>query len=685
MFFKKFNVVSIVFSLLLIPIHILGQEENEEACKVPSKKTIKYIKKAKKEKNFKKKMNIFQKALKPEKSTTYILIEYAKEVEIESDRLIRSSSNPQVGLKFKRKSIPLYLNAHNSCPLYSSDPSYKLALFYLENEKRSKAIKWMKFHTENKSNFINKSPDYDYQYRNFIMLIGNLEEELQLYENEVPFNPSIVKNVSSPNNEYFPMLSPDNLLMFYTRKSDKKNIGDIVSNIEEEFTFSIRSNNQSLFNKGDAFGPPFNQGDFSNYGAATMSIDNKEMIICACKEHKVNGQDYLNCDLYSTTYERSGEGGNDFKWGKLINLGKNINTNDGWEGQPCLSADGQTLFFTSSRANSRDNDIYIVNRESNGEWGKAKPFDEINTAGKDKSPFFHQDGETLYFVSTSSNYRKGMGGLDIFYIRKIKDGWSKPKNIGYPINSKGDEIGLFVSTSGKKAYYSSKKQGNWNIYQFDLYEDARPKEVVIITGKLNDENGEPLVDASLELTYLQSGETSKVRINGNDGKFAAAVKVSENQDVLLTVNKEGYTFDNEVISLDELISGEKKINNNLEIKEIKKNQLQVIDNIVFESRSFDLTKNSKIVLNGFSKFLKNNPTLEVEIQGHTDDIGDAKDNLELSKQRSLAVKEYLLSEGIDERRVKAKGYGETLPKFKNNSSKNRAKNRRTEFLILNDE
>ena len=134
------------------------------------------------------------------------------------------------------------------------------------------------------------------------------------------------------------MLSPDNLLMFYTRKSDKKNIGDIVSNIVEEFTFPIRSNNQSLFNKGDAFGPPFNQGDFSNYGAATMSIDNKEMIICACKEQNVNGQDYLNCDLYSTTYrKRASEGGNDFKWGKLINLGKNINTNDGWEGQPCLS------------------------------------------------------------------------------------------------------------------------------------------------------------------------------------------------------------------------------------------------------------------------------------------------------------------------------------------------------------
>ena len=105
---------------------------------------------------------------------------------------------------------------------------------------------------------------------------------------------------------------------------------------------------------------------------------------------------------------------------------------------------------------------------------------------------------------------------------------------------------------------------------FLICQAAQKKQVVIIKGSLNDENGEPLVDASLELTYLESGETSKIRINGNDGKFAAAVKVSENQDVLLTVNKKGYTFDNEVISLNELISGEKNINNNLEIKEIKK-------------------------------------------------------------------------------------------------------------------
>ena len=219
MFFRNFNIVYIVFSLFFIPINVIGQDEDENACKPPSKKTIKYIRKAKKEKDFKKKMKLFQKALKPEESISYILIEYAKEVEIESDRLIKSSSNPQVGLRFRQKSIPLYLNAHSACPLYSSEPSYKLALFYLEKEKRSKAIKWMKFHTENRSNFINKSPEYDYQFRNFIVLIGNLEEEVQLYENEVSFDPSIVKNVSSLNNEYFPMLSPDNLLMFC---SDKK-------------------------------------------------------------------------------------------------------------------------------------------------------------------------------------------------------------------------------------------------------------------------------------------------------------------------------------------------------------------------------------------------------------------------------------------------------------------------------
>jgi Tol biopolymer transport system component len=129
-------------------------------------------------------------------------------------------------------------------------------------------------------------------------------------------------------------------------------------------------------------------------------------------------------------------------------MGPGINTKDGWEAQPSLSADGKTLFYATLRKGSRNNDIYIAIKKDDGTWSEGKPFNEVNTAGKDKSPFFHQDGETLYFVSESSDERPGVGGLDIYYIRKTEEGWSKPENIGYPINTTGDELGVFVSTKG---------------------------------------------------------------------------------------------------------------------------------------------------------------------------------------------------------------------------------------------
>ena len=284
-----------------------------------------------------------------------------------------------------------------------------------------------------------------------------------------------------------------------------------------------------------------------------MSVDNKEMIICACKNEKQsNGQNYLNCDLYRTEYERSGAGGNDFTWTPLENMGPNINTSDGWEGQPTLSADGNTMYYTAMRSTTRDNDIFVVERGKDGKWGVARPFEEINTDGKDKSPFLHQDSESLYFVSTCSDTRKGAGGLDIFYIRKIDGVWSKPKNIGIPINTPEDELGIFVSTNGELAYYSSRMGGDWNIYSFELYEEARPSAVTIMKGTLNDENGKPIEGASIEIAYGGgSNEKSTVKVNGNDGKYAVVVKNPSKQDVMVTVKKEGYAFDSKLITKEE--------------------------------------------------------------------------------------------------------------------------------------
>ena len=134
--------------------------------------------------------------------------------------------------------------------------------------------------------------------------------------------------------------------------------------------------------------------------------------------------------------------------------------------------------------------------------------------------------------------------MDIFFIRQDENGaWSEPKNIGYPINSEDDEIGLFVSIDGEVAYYSSRKTGNWEIYSFELYEEARPQSVALLKGDLKDENGDPVSDAVIEIAYEGTDEVTSVKVNGNDGKYAAIVKTNKSQDVMVTVKKAGHAFD----------------------------------------------------------------------------------------------------------------------------------------------
>jgi outer membrane protein OmpA-like peptidoglycan-associated protein len=409
------------------------------------------------------------------------------------------------------------------------------------------------------------------------------------------------------------------------------------------------------------------------------------MILCACRAEKVYQKDYLNCDLYSTRYQiNQVNGKNIFSWGPLINLGPQINTKDGWEAQPSLSSDGKLLYFTSLRKGSQDNDIFYSEKQADGSWGQAKPFTIVNTAGKDKSPFFHQDGETFYFVSSSTKDRKGFGGLDIFYMRRENGKWTKPKNIGSPINTEGDEIGLFVSTDGKKAYYSGRNQSDWNIFSFDLYEEARPKEVVILKGELKDENGKPVTDAKIEINYTQSGESETIKVNGDDGKYAAVIKVDKtsSQDILITASKEGHSFEAQLIQKENLTPEKITVKAEpLKIEKIKEGSSFEIENLLFASGSTELMDKSKMILNGFARYLQQNPSIQIEIQGHTDDLGDDATNLKLSENRCKTVFDYLISKGVEKSTISFKGYGETKPKVPNTSDENRAKNRRTEVKI----
>jgi outer membrane protein OmpA-like peptidoglycan-associated protein len=663
----------------------LFSQENDP-CITSDKKLIKLLASAMAEDNFDDKTSKFAQAIQkyPDNAETYFL--YARLCEQEGARQMKDVKTQNQGEALQKKSLYFYQATIKKCPNFHADCYYTIGTTLLSNGDVKNALPFLKKFVEfPDDNYSILPQDFLQKKAELKAIIEDIEFEKTLKDNPVPFSPAKVMNVSSSQDEYFPMISPDNDLIFFTRKVDKTNLGNIANLIEEEFTLASRLNEgKNVFTFGEGLPEPFNNGTFYNYGTATLSVDNKEMIICACKKEVVYGRDYLNCDLYTTKFKRSGKGGNDFEWTPLLNMGPNINTKDGWEAQPSLSADGKMLFFTSFRKGSRDNDIYLSERQADGTWSVAKPFEIINTAGKDKSPFFHQDGETLYFVSSSTNSRKGMGGLDIFYIRKENNGWTKPENIGYPINSEQDELGLFVSTNGKVAYFSSDKDGDWNIYAFDLYEKARPQEVVILKGTLTNDSGKPISDAKIEVSYNETGETQTFDVNGDDGKYAAVVKVSNTQDVTISVNKDGLAYNAKVIEK-EVIENRTSSSiqtGNIKTDSIKPGKAYELDEIYFATDSWELNKRSTLLLNGFSNYLKKNTNLKISVNGHTDDVGDDEQNRILSQKRANAVKAYLVEKGVNSEQIEAIGFGETKPRVPNTNDANRAKNRRTEFVIL---
>jgi outer membrane protein OmpA-like peptidoglycan-associated protein/tetratricopeptide (TPR) repeat protein len=657
-------------------------QEEDESCLPPAKKILKYIETAKSSTVMQDVAVNFGKAIEEAPENAMAYFEFGVYYYHLGEKQYANSSNPDVGDKSFAKAEALLKQAAEHCSNYHSDMYYFLGIIKYTQEDMDGAKtyfqKFIDFQSDDNSRY---SPEFAKQTSDVKKLFASFKDEEELKTVEVPFNPYPVRNVSSAMDEYFPMISPDNLFMFYTRRVTGNEMDgySAAGTTREVYMYSERKSETEDFDKGKAFAAPFNKGDFDSYGAASMSVDNKEMIICACKKTKVFDQPYMDCDLYSTTFEKIGPNPNDYKWSPLENLGPKINTPDGWEGQPSLSADGNTMFFTANRATTQDNDIFVVKREADGSWGTPESFDVINTAGKDKSPFLHQDSETLYFVSSTTKERKGAGGVDIFYMREENGVWGEPKNIGFPINTPSDELGLFVSTDGKLAYFSSYQGGNYNIYGFELYEEARPKPVTILKGELKDPQGAAIENASIEIAYANSDVVETVKVNGNDGKYAVVVKQEVPQDIIVSVKKEGSAYDAKLITKEEIQS--KTADNNLIVKELKVGEAYTINDILYDYNSDMLSEKSKFVLREFARYLKTHEGIKLVIQGHTDSDGDDAKNMDLSDRRAKGVQRYLVSLGIEEDRLSAKGLGETQPKVANDTAENKAINRRTEFLI----
>ena len=595
----------------------------------------------------------------------------------------RAKTSANLSYKAAEEQFQAILEA---CPDFHADVMYYMGVIQYGQEQWSAAAETFKAFLDFPMNDANKiSRNHERKVQDVEDILKEVTFNAEFFDHPVPFNPNKVEGVSSNADEYLPMLSPDNEYIYYTRKYQRKAKGDLYGKEVEEFTMSHRDGLKALFDQGEALPPPFNIGD--NYGGASLSVNNKELYVTVCRPDQSG---YNNCDIYVSRFEKKFDERLSKEvtlWSELENLGTNINTREGWESQPSLSGDGNTLYFASARESSTENaeggksiDIFYSQRGLDGKWGQARPLDAaINSPGNEKSPFMHGDSKTLYF---SANGYPGAGGYDIYFSRLQDDGsWTKPQNIGLPINTPEDEHGLIVSTDGKLAYYASLKiQGSvgFDIYRFDLPERAKPEKVVLIKGALTDEAGEKLEDAKITLNFVESKRVEEVKIDKQDGTYAALVNV-EKEPVVLTVEKEDHVFQAELISAAD--ADEVVVERDMTVKKVSLDEPYTIDDIYYKTSSADIDQDSKAVLVVFAQYLKKNPRLKIAIHGHTDNIGNPSDNLTLSTDRAFEVMSFLQSQGISGSSLSFKGFGATKPIADNSTAEGRSKNRRTEFII----
>ncbi len=487
----------------------------------------------------------------------------------------------------------------------------------------------------------------------------------KLYAHPVPFNPVPVKDISSADPEYLPYISPDNTMAFFTRRFEMKERNMLTAQSVEKFMIA-HLQTDGKYDQGKPMQPPFNSGFNNNEGGAAITIDNKHLFFTV----NVKG----NFDICTSDFVNG-------QWTDIRNLGPKVNDPKQWDSQPSISSDAKTLYFASSRDSLTGIDIYKTTKDENGEWKKAvKISPVINTNGNEKSPFMHSDSRTLYF---SSDSLPGLGGFDIYKCQMDSAGnWTKPVNLGYPINTDADEVGFFVSLDGKTGYFASNKlskgASGYDIYSFDLYNEARPNRVYFQKGDVNGPEDNGPIAATIEVKDAITKKLTKIDVDSVTGEYAFVVDFKH--DIIVSVKKEGYAFESKYVS-------EKDTENlkpqlvDLPLKKLEVGGQYTINDILFATNSFELNDTIKTVLAEFIEYLQQNPKLNVALQGHTDNVGNPASNMVLSENRAKAVFEYLVSNSIDRSRVSYKGFGETKPIADNSTEAGRAKNRRTVFVV----
>ncbi len=482
-------------------------------------------------------------------------------------------------------------------------------------------------------------------------------------------NPYIIEKekLDEPLNQfvlqYFPVLTADSKKLLFTKR-------DGLANNEHEDIFVAYFDEQSAtWSDPKSIASSINTA--YNEGTCTISADGKILIFTSCQMPDTFG----DCDLYISYKVNE-------TWQRPVNMGKHVNSRV-WDSQPSLSADGSILFFSSNRRGGfGGKDIWYSLRMNDGSWSEAKNLgSEINTSKDEVSPFIYFNNEILFFASDG---HLGFGGLDLFMSRVEKGEFSKPQNLGYPINDHQDQLALFITAQRDYAYYTETvfnegKQERSFLYKFKFPEEIYLGERLMVTqGRVFNKNtGEP-IEARLSLVDLASDSTMYAfKSDGSTGDFT--MLYPDRPASGLYVEKQGYLPKIYNVDRDSLAN---RKNLEVELTPVAAGEEFVFENIFFDFDKSDLKPASKASLTRLISFLNQNSAVSIMIVGHTDNIGNESYNKDLSYRRAESVKRYLVQKGISDERLYISGKGSMAPLTSNDTPENRALNRRITVGIM---
>ena len=618
----------------------------------------------------------------------------------------------------KDRAVKYFLRVYRQDPAYRFDIEYLIGRSYQYGETFDKALEFYNLYKKklaSKSNYQGKDkvdlPTVD----RAIFECQNAKEFVYSQGNFSIVN--IGREINSEFEDYGPVLNEnEDEIVFTTRRREdnlNENVFEDNKPYEDIFTSKKTGGVWSFAkNVGPIVNTPYHES------SVALSADGNTLFIF---------NDEGGGDIFYSERQPGGE------FAEKIPLPGIINSSFE-EKSISISKDEKTLYFSSNRPGGFGGlDIYRATKDSKGEWTNVKNLGpNINTEMDDDGLFIDYDDVTLFF---SSKGRKGMGGYDVFkatYNPKTNE-WSEPVNLGYPINTPDDDIYFVITKDAKRAYYSSVREdgmGYTDIYMITIPEGIKNTEPVvakdpIVTPPQDTTASTPVVTTTTPITtpttkpvvttppdtkatlqplkYIvtvidasdQSPLPAKVRLIGakdnvivpfvplGDGAFEFNITSAKPKDYRLSVESNGYAFQNLNVKIEGASTQEKTIDRKIAMRKLVAGVTSILRNIYFDFDKATFKTESYPELNKLEAMLAQNQNMVVEIAGHTDAVGTKDYNKYLSLKRAQAVKNFLTKKGINTKRVSAVGYGKSKPLASNDDENGgRELNRRVEFKVL---